>query len=203
MIVTFPKSRDDELFYSVCARYTDRMRFPSDSSVVRDLFGDIFQHAIPDLPSSLETFTQRLMSISPLQNADKIIDSHTLFPFYAPFLTGKKRHLLRQAMKMSGEKPFKYIPKSPPSPQYLRFCPDCAKRDRRYYGETWWRRQHQLPGVLVCPIDGIPLCRSRISSKYAKKRRAFISAETILTDNAFESIEIDPAHFDRLFDLSR
>src|SRR4030042_7010586 len=35
-------------------------------------------------------------------------------------------------------------------PQFLRYCPECVSEDFERWGETYWRRTHQLPGVLVC-----------------------------------------------------
>lgn len=41
----------------------------------------------------------------------------------------------------------------------------------RARGELWWRRDHQLPGVLVCPEHGTILLRSTATNIEAKKRR--------------------------------
>ncbi len=38
--------------------------------------------------------------------------------------------------------------------QYLRYCPECAKEDIRKYGEAYWHRLPQLPGVRFCPKHG-------------------------------------------------
>lgn len=32
-----------------------------------------------------------------------------------------------------------------------RFCVDCVKADQRGFGRSYWRRQHQLPGLYWCP----------------------------------------------------
>jgi hypothetical protein len=36
-------------------------------------------------------------------------------------------------------------------PTRLRFCPCCVEQDRSNFGETYWHRIHQVPGVEVCP----------------------------------------------------
>lgn len=33
----------------------------------------------------------------------------------------------------------------------LRFCKDCAHEDLSYWGYSYWRRSHQIPGVDWCP----------------------------------------------------
>ncbi len=39
-------------------------------------------------------------------------------------------------------------------PTFLRFCPACRDVDLESLGETYWRRTHQLSGVVVCPDHG-------------------------------------------------
>lgn len=46
------------------------------------------------------------------------------------------------------------------TPRYFRFCPLCLKEDLQEYGEAYWHRLHQTPGVLVCPVHAIPLSDS-------------------------------------------
>jgi hypothetical protein len=35
---------------------------------------------------------------------------------------------------------------------FRRFCVQCAREDRARWGESYWRREHNLPGVLVCTV---------------------------------------------------
>ncbi len=44
--------------------------------------------------------------------------------------------------------------------EYLYYCPECVRNDRREYGETYWHMIPQLPGVTVCPIHMVPLEKS-------------------------------------------
>ena len=46
------------------------------------------------------------------------------------------------------------------TPRYFRFCPLCLKEDLQEYGEAYWHRLHQTPGVLACPVHAIPLSDS-------------------------------------------
>lgn len=34
--------------------------------------------------------------------------------------------------------------------RYLRFCPSCVREDVDFWGYSYWRRSHQIPGVLGC-----------------------------------------------------
>jgi hypothetical protein len=48
-------------------------------------------------------------------------------------------------------------------PRYFRFCPKCLEEDLHKYGEVYWHRLHQTPGVLVCVIHAVPLQDSTVS----------------------------------------
>jgi hypothetical protein len=49
------------------------------------------------------------------------------------------------------------------SRMFFRFCPLCLEEDTQKYGEAYWHRIHQTPGVLVCPIHAIALQDSLVS----------------------------------------
>ncbi len=50
MIGSFPVGHPDELLYSICARYGDRMSYPERTSISQELFGAPQLAAISDLP---------------------------------------------------------------------------------------------------------------------------------------------------------
>ncbi len=59
--------------------------------------------------------------------------------------------------------------------QWLRFCPECVQEMQAAHGELWWRRDHQLPGVLFCPTHACLLLESEVSfSQFS--RHEFIAA---------------------------
>ncbi|MFX8335603.1 TniQ family protein, partial [Acinetobacter baumannii] len=73
------------------------------------------------------------------------------------------RQRARQAMRTStnGLQLMLGIAASPiATPTHLRFCTDCRLEMTTQVGETWWRRSHQLPGVLMCPDHGCLLVDS-------------------------------------------
>lgn len=47
---------------------------------------------------------------------------------------------------------------------FRRFCVACAREDRRRWGESYWHREHNLPGVLVCLRHGIVLRECELRS---------------------------------------
>ena len=45
-----------------------------------------------------------------------------------------------------------------------RFCPECLVNTTSEHGEPYWRREHQLPLVVVCPEHGCVLRASRVDA---------------------------------------
>lgn len=41
--------------------------------------------------------------------------------------------------------------------RWRRYCPNCVRADLAHRGESYWRRSHHLPGVLMCCDHGTPL----------------------------------------------
>ena len=46
--------------------------------------------------------------------------------------------------------------------QYLRYCPECVREDIEKYGEAYWHRLPQLPGVKLCPKHGCSIKNSNV-----------------------------------------
>jgi Tn7-like transposition protein D/TniQ len=158
MIGFFPEPYPDELLYSVCARYHQRAMYRSRAATARDLFGNESAKIAIDLPSRLS----HLITVLPPGHGyseERLIDEHTLLPFYAPFVPPERLLQLRQ--DMTGDERGGAIHgrigilTSKIRLESLRFCPMCVEEDRRLYGETYWHRLHQVPGVMACPIHAV------------------------------------------------
>ena len=89
MINHFPTPLPDELFYSLCARYGERVRYSDIEAVNEDLFGARGKSAVVDLPSHLGHFVRSLPPNHDL-TLSRLIYKHTLLPFYAPFLPAER-----------------------------------------------------------------------------------------------------------------
>jgi hypothetical protein len=151
MICLFPDPYPYELLYSACARYGALMQYPNKSTATEDFFGK-GATAIVDIPGRLD-YLIRSLPPNHLYTVDELIDKHTIFPFYASYLPKNLARLIRQAMRfddctMAGAR----IGRTPQGRKMscLRFCPECAREDRKAFGETYWHRLHQLRGVDSC-----------------------------------------------------
>lgn len=59
------------------------------------------------------------------------------------------------------------------------FCPDCVASDLSTYGRSYWRREHQLPGIYWCS-------KHRRGLRAVKRKHAFLHAPSLLLDEAEE-----------------
>src|SRR5215213_8193677 len=129
MVALFPTPYPDELFYSLCARYSDRVGYRDKAAVNVELFGSRGFAASIDLPSHLHHFEANLPQHHSL-TADRIITEHTLFPYYSPFLPVSRSELLSDQMKSSRgsavHKTSGITASTIRSLDWLRFCPICV-----------------------------------------------------------------------------
>lgn len=102
---------------------------------------------------------------------EALIQHHTVLPFTVTFLNDiEKVQVLRDVLKSSSKPPHViYIArKTIKTMARLHFCSMCNIENLQRYGVAYWRRAHQLPGVLVCDLHGTMLYRSEVSI-YAKE----------------------------------
>lgn len=188
MIGFFPDPYPDELLYSVCARYQEQTQYPSYRSAIQELFGSINAIASIDLPNRLSHFV-KILPLDHHYTVDSLIDNHTLFPFYNPFLPKDRQIQLREDMASTStsvvHKRAGIMASKVSSPQWSRFCPVCLNEDRKKFGEGYWHRLHQVPGVEVCPTHRVFLQNSEIQATAREKRHGFISTEQSIAEIKF------------------
>lgn len=184
MIGWFPTPYPDELLFSICARYQERMAYTSPMAVNEDLIGVKHSTLSVDLPCYLE----RLASVLPSGHhitADRLIDNHTLLPFYSPFLPADRAERIRNEMRYcNGNKVHKMAGTSCSirPPNWLRFCPTCMKEDRVRFGCTYWHRLHQLPGINICADHAVFLESSQTYTRDYFTHSGYVSAEQAVED---------------------
>lgn len=166
MLAYFPQIHPKELFYSVLARYHRHMGAPSPIQSMEALFGRRLVVASVDLPGDLQALADRL-PVGFGWTAERFIDELTLMPYYTAFQPASVRRWARQAM-LRGETNGLLVRLGIAAFRAgrvtrLRFCASCMQQMRLQHGEYYWRRDHQLPSVLVCPDHGCPLQASTVS----------------------------------------
>lgn len=150
----------NELLYSYVSRYhllSGRTNFRKTGA---QLFGRSNRvERVIDLPSQIGILHERaLNSLS----VDRIINLHTLYPYYESFLTLEQSQVVYRRMEKleKGAAPHRFAGLASSmvkSNKKLKLCPVCIKEDIDRVGEPYWHREHQLPGVIVCPTHNVHL----------------------------------------------
>ncbi|NQX71812.1 TniQ family protein [Paenibacillus alba] len=201
----FPELYPDEILYSGLARYHQRAGGASQKSTMVDLFGTTEVCAVTDLPGHLQGLST---IIGGIYSPERLLLEHTLYPYYTAFLPKDMATAVGQSMFVTSG-PFGTahslvgLPASAiKSPLQLRFCNSCIMDDTRQYGEPYWHRIHQVPGIYICSKHQEFLQNSSVpyTSKYHKHQLIPLSAaiKAILPTSNF-TIHAD---FDQLMFIS-
>jgi hypothetical protein len=202
MLACFPYPYPDELLYSVIARYDVRLGHCSTPLLERMVFGDWLSRA-PELPTSLEHLAAQLPPGLP-DTADTLIQQHTLFPYYAPFLPRERMLTILAAMKTpASHHPIYLVGGSTSSFRVstLRFCPVCAAEERQRAGVCYWHRLHQLTSVCVCPDHQVFLEDSGIDAKKQNPWR-YVAADEVIADVPPRPLNTADPHHHMLLNLA-
>lgn len=175
----FPEIYPRELLYSVLARYHRHTGTPSSSHTMEALFGRRPIVASLDLPGYIQALADRLPTNSGW-TADRIVDELTLLPYYTAYQSAVVRRLARRSMiRGASDGLMTRLGMAAFGVQHitkLRFCPLCRQDMQSLHGECYWRRDHQLPGVLVCQDHGCSLQVSTVSL-VERGRHEFVVAD--------------------------
>lgn len=180
MIGFFLDPHPEEILYSAIARNAAAMHYPNLRSVGETYFGEPQAIATVALPCRLEYLVTHLPG-DVVHTVNTLIDDHTLLPFFAPFLPPDRVAQLRRDMNstqgMGVYMRAGIMASTIPLPDTLRFCPTCAAEDREQYGEWFWHRQHQVPGVYICSQHHVWLETTTVLIANRQTRHEYITAE--------------------------
>lgn len=179
MISFFTDSYEDEILYSVIARYHYYIGNANYKETMIQLFGS--SSLIPSLEfqSNLEYFTRQLNDRD-RYNCSSLIERHTLYPLYSPFLPQDRKEAIEFDMRyrngMAIYTKIGAVAGSICRKEGIYYCPKCAIEDKEKYGEAYFHRIHQVQGVIVCPFHGCLLYMYSVSKKDVS-RQQFIRLE--------------------------
>jgi predicted transcriptional regulator len=203
MLHWFPTPYPDELLYSVLARYHVWSGNTSPKMTTEELFGKRTVRSVWDLPANLNVL---LSQLGPYWDADQLINNHTMYPYYAAFLLPKQAKLVKKSMlDNKGSTIHTRIGVSASNVKVktnLLACSDCIKEDMDTYGETYWRRVHQAPGVFVCPKHERVLEETTVSVK-AQNQHEFIVATPDVHRTKVDLDGLNKEEVQLLFDISK
>jgi Tn7-like transposition protein D/TniQ len=161
---------ENELLYSVIARYQKKCGMISRTALIEDLFGRYISVSSSFFPQYIDLFIKNLPPNSNLTSRE-VIEGHTLFSFYTSFLSKEKTEYIFKTMeqgsngsKINIEKLIGLGGSKVRKPDYLKYCPLCYKKDFEELGESYWRTNHQIIGVFYCSEHHVKLKESNVLS---------------------------------------
>jgi len=202
----FPEIYPDEMLYSVLARYHRHVGNPASSMSNIDLFGRRNVRSTFDLPSYVSDLAVRIPKARGL-TAKMLVTEHTHMPYYTAFLTADRRaELVAKQLEGYASLHMKMGITAFVIPQItsLRFCPECTREMLASKGELWWKRAHQLPGVLVCHEHGCSLAESE-ATFWTRGQHGFVAATRATCGENAKCLVADLSSWDlaRLLDVAQ
>lgn len=180
-LLFFPAGFPDESLFSLIARYHRLSGNYDARDTLHDLFNKHTHVVTSHLPSQLDV----LVSVLPYAlklTAQDIIDRHTIFPYFRPFLTERQVALSLIAMRGNSGTGLKtlmgLIASQMGGGNCYRYCEQCAEFDIRVFGQAYWHRIHQLPAVQVCVEHNALLVELEASWVAQHRHSLFLPMET-------------------------
>lgn len=204
MANSLPVPYPDELLYSIIARYHLRSGNTSPKATIEDLFSSRTATAIVDMPCNIDVLCENISKINKIE-PENLILYHTLFPYYTAFLRQDRVEFAMAAMRSDFggniHSSMGIMASTISVPEFLRFCPECNRVDASIYGEYYWHRIHQMPGVFVCPEHFELLHNSTIAVHGMNKHEFFVANKYNCLLN--QVLEGNQNQKDKLYDLAK
>lgn len=166
MMNCFPQIYEDEIFYSIVARYKRMCGFISKRAVLNDLYNEVVTLESIYFPVHISRVVSNLPPNSKI-TSDNIIKNNTMFRLYTAFLSKEESLLIYKRMEESkafnAMQSIGLISSKIKMYNHLRYCRLCREEHiNKTLGESYWRRLFQVPGVLFCPKHQIQLSNSKV-----------------------------------------
>lgn len=207
MVAGFPYPYEDELLYSLLARYFVRVRPSSKESLNQQLFGCARVPTSIHCPTGLDNLAVGLADHWGF-STDHLIGLLTLYPLHQPFLNTARERSLMVSMKFGkglsgGYRVLGQRRESVAIPEFLRFCPACVHHERETLGEAYWHRLHQISGIEVCPVHEVWLEESFAPARALGVWHKLITAEQVILECFPRPVSVQEPGRDALLQLAR
>lgn len=148
---------------------------------------------LSSLPSNIRHICKSLnLEINPAQ----IIQGHTLFPFYNPFLPAHRRDFVIDGMLDFGATKSRIglLKSHCGAADQLAYCSECVKDDIYKYGFPYWHREHMLVGVELCHLHGLALIKIKLNESQFGDRCLQLPGE-LKSVNTYSETQYDRLRF--------
>ena len=206
----FPTPYPDECLYSIFCRYYVRSGISSPTVATKRFFG-----CDKSLLTSTVYFPRKLERLDYWVNPDsditgrKLICEHTAYPYhsisYVDDIYRRMEEVIRDGIPQDGIEDLirRMIGKCKYTftEQYLRYCPECAREDIEKYGETYWHRLPQMPGVKFCPKHRCGIKNSSVS--FERMRVRIYPASYVLRDMDYRTECLESQYGEEYFSIAQ
>ena len=201
-----PELYPDETFYSFFARYRRDLRLSHMRACI-EMFGKERFVSPSGLQGRLEFAAKRIHPDRGL-TVERLIHETTPYNYYASFViperarlgfaqlaAGNDRHVAQTlSIARSTIKP----------PTHLQLCLKCCADAQDNHSDLYWRRAHQLPGVVVCSTHHTILQRSDLRATGLSPYEPSFALSNSIIHRSIPAIEsIEPAALEILYKIAK
>jgi len=198
----FPVAHDDELLFSILARFVTRHGLNDDKVALEILFGS--RNVVPSalIQGHIHALLSKVGHIWPY-SANEVIQRHSIIPFFYSFVEPSRikevKNNLTHSDKSHAMTSIGVNASTIKWPRYFRYCPECLIEDQKNLAYSYWRRLFQLPGVLICPYHHCYLLNSPFKLT-PSRRHELRDASDLINQEKLSLIHV--AKDDKLLKLS-
>lgn len=194
----FPTPYPDECYYSILCRYFVRSGSTDNLHMIKQLFGNT--HCLSTslfFPMRLDCIERWIPKATAITRKT-IAMNHSMYPYMAMVFSEKFRKDM--ARVLNGQRPQMNVDICGRHkswrlwPEYLRYCPRCVSEDKRLYGEPYWHRTHQLPGMMYCTKHRVRLMDSDVPVRAITTTFSAASEESLSERNSSDSDDVYSQH---------
>jgi hypothetical protein len=172
MLAYFPGIYPGELLYSVLGRLGHHEGILSPKHMLSAVFGSRQVRAAAFLQPHLGLLAANIPPLHGLP-AQRLAQETGLLPYFTAYQPQDVRDWALMALTDGNRDAdavhlrLGLVASNVRLPSALRFCRTCRIEMLARHGELYWRRDHQLPGVLLCHTHGTPLADSQVVIAHA------------------------------------
>ena len=188
----FPTPYPQELLYSTVARAGIHDGETSPKQLLDSVFRNRKIIATIDLPSHIKDIAKQYPESLGL-GTKELIENHTLWPLYAPFIPYPRRNVIEQLM-IAESYGVAHLASGRAASRIkqnfaLQLCPKCMEDQIIKYGESFWDRRWQVPLVKSCyKHEGLCETKVRVVGEH---RHAYIGVTDAKISKEFRVSESD------------